>query len=245
MANNFLLETRDERIERMFRDNPGRPIELCTAVVDGIWDKRRERINSRIPSRFIDASIADLGYFEEPVLSAIDNMLAPPSKKNDKVGIILSGQAGTGKTHTMFAIMRLLAERNPELVAYSTNYTQMMQALRQEFLKDSYDDLSSMWDRVNNDSGMYDGVLFIDDVSASKQSDFEIDKLTMVLDRRMNEYMPFVITTNVLPEDFKDVFGERLASRFHGYCEIILFDESDQRLKKVEPVEILKDPEHE
>lgn len=231
MASKFQFETRDERIERMFRDNPGRSIQLCTAVVDGIWDKKRELITSRIPERFAEASITDLGYLEKEVTRAIGEIFKPPSE-NETVGIILSGPAGSGKTHTGYAIMRLLAEKNPEMVAYMTTYPQVMQALRQEFAKDAYEELGSMWDKINNNSGMYDGIVFIDDLSVSKQTDFEVDKLTMFLDRRMNEYMPFILTTNVAPENFKEVFGERLASRFTGYCEIVLFDERDKRLEE-------------
>ena len=233
MASKYQFETRDERIERMFRDNPGRSIQLCTAVVDGIWDKKRELITSRIPDRFAEASIDDLGYLAKDVTEALGAVFKPPSE-NETVGIILSGPAGSGKTHTGYAIMRLLAEQNPEMVAYSTTYPQVMQALRQEFAKDAYEELGSMWDRINNNSGLYDGVVFIDDVSVSKQTDFEIDKLTMFLDRRMNEYLPFILTTNVDPSDFKEVFGERLASRFMGYCEIVLFEERDKRLDSAE-----------
>jgi DNA replication protein DnaC len=229
MASKYQFESRDERIERMFRDNPGRSIQLCTAVVDGIWDKKRELITSKIPERFSQASLDDLGYLAKDVTQAVEAMFKSPTE-NETVGIILSGPAGSGKTHTGYAIMRLLAEKNPEMVAFMTTYPQVMHALRQEFSKDAYEELGSMWDKINNNSGMYDGVVFIDDLSVSKQTDFEVDKLTMFLDRRMNEYMPFILTTNVAPENFKEVFGERLASRFMGYCEIILFEERDKRL---------------
>ena len=229
MASLYNFEQRDDRIERMHRDNPGRPIELCTAVVDKVWEKRRELINSRIPERFEQASLSDLGYLEAEVLRALEAMFGTP-QENETVGIILAGPAGSGKTHTAYAIMRLIAEKNPEMIAYMTTYPQVMQELRQEFAHDSYGELGSMWDKLNNESGMYEGVIMIDDVSVSKQTDFELDKLTMFLDKRMNDFLPFILTTNVAPEKFKETFGERLASRFTGYCHVITFNERDHRL---------------
>jgi DNA replication protein DnaC len=91
--------------------------------------------------------------------------------------------------------------------------------------------MGSTWDKLNNDSGMYDGLLLVDDLSSQKLTDFEIDKIMMFLERRLNSYMPFLITTNVKTDDFKSVFGERLASRLFGYSTIVEFEERDKRLE--------------
>lgn len=230
MASSQKFETRDERIERMQRDNPGRPIELCVAVVDGIWDKKRELIDSRIPDRFMDASIHDLGYLEPIVVEAIHDLFESP-EKNDKVGVIFCGHAGSGKTHAAYAVVNMIKDANPEMIGYMTNYSQAINTLKSEFTaSNSSEEMGSMWDRLNNESGMYDGILIVDDVSSQKFTDFEADKLMMFLERRFNSYLPFLLTTNVKLEDFKAVFGERLASRLFGYCEIIEFEDRDKRI---------------
>ena len=231
MASIYIFETRDERIERMYKDNPGRPIELCTAVIDGIWDKRRQLNESRIPVRFKDASIMELGYVTDKILDSFKTMFDDPSK-NNKVGIIFCGPSGSGKTHAAYAVMHMINEANPEMIGYMTTYSEALSELKNEFHNGSYEDLGSVWDKLNNDSGMYDGVLLVDDVSSQKLTDFEVDKLMMFLERRFNSYMPFILTTNVKPKDFKQVFGERLASRLLGYCEIVLFEEKDVRIKE-------------
>lgn len=228
MASKYIFETRDERIERMFRDNPGRPIQLCTAVVDGIWDKKRELIDSHIPERFKDASLEDLGYLTKPILGAVQEMFEPPDK-NEQVGVIFCGPAGSGKTHAAYAVMNMLKEKNPEMIALMTTYSQAFSAIKSEFINGSFVEMGSMWDRLNNESGMYDGLLMLDDISSQKLTDFEADKLMMFLERRLNSYMPFLMTTNVKPEDFKAIFGERLASRLLGYSTVIEFEERDKR----------------
>lgn len=230
MANNYKFENRDERIERMARDNPGRPIELCTAVVDGIWDKKKELINSRIPERFANASMDDLGYLRKGIELAVQKMIESPDK-NDKVGVIFCGPSGTGKTHAAYAVIKAISDKNPEMIAFTTTYADAFSALKNEFTHDGVDELGSMWDKLCNISGMYDGVLLLDDVSAQHLTEFEIDKLLMFLERRFNSYMPFILTTNVKEEDFKKVFGERLASRLSGYCSVVEFNESDKRLE--------------
>ncbi len=229
MASKTKFETRDERIERMHEDNPGRAIELCVAVVDGIWDKRRELIESRIPERFRKASMQDLGYVGDRILDGLEEMFASP-EENDKVGMIFCGPAGSGKTHAAYAVVNLIKDANPDMIAYMTGYSQAISSLKAEFAHDNYGEMSSVWDKLNNDSGMYDGVLLVDDVSSQKLTDFELDKLMMFLEKRFNEYMPFILTTNVKPEDFKAIFGERLASRLFGYCVIVDFDEDDMRV---------------
>lgn len=228
MSSKYNFETRDQRIERMHQDNPGRSIELCVAVVDGIWDKKREAVRSKIPDRFKNADMQDLGPKEEEIIDSIDSIFASP-EDNDKVGLILTGPAGSGKTHAAYALMNLIADINPDMIAYMTGYSSAINGLKTEFASGSHDEMSSIWDRLTNESGMYDGILMVDDVSSQKLTDFELDKLMMILEKRFNEYMPFILTTNVKQEDFISVFGERLASRLYGYCEIIEFESRDMR----------------
>jgi len=235
MASNYKFESRDERIERMQRDNPGRPIELCTAVVDGLWEKRQELVNSRIPERFKDASMSDLGYLEKDVMDAIQEIFEPPSE-NNKVGVIFCGPTGSGKTHAAYAVIHMLCEKNPEIIAFMTTYAEAFSSLKNEFTHDSYDEFSSVWDKLNNNSGTYDGLLFVDDVSSQKLTEFEVDKLLQFLEKRFNSYMPFLLTTNISPENFKMVFGERLASRLLGYCEVVEFNKADKRLESTQKI---------
>lgn len=230
MASKYNFETRDQRIERMHEDNPGRSIEMCVAVVDGIWDKRRESIISKIPDRFKNANMEDLGFMQEQIIDGIDKVFSSP-EENDKIGLILVGPAGSGKTHAAYAVMNLIADVNPDMIAYMTGYSSAINGLKTEFASGTNDEMSSIWDRLTNESGMYDGILLIDDVSSQKLTDFELDKLMMVLEKRFNEYMPFIITTNVKPEDFIAIFGERLTSRLFGYCEIVEFEARDIRME--------------
>ena len=214
----------------MMRDNPGRPVELCTAVVDGIWDKKRKMNKAMIPDRFKNADVGDLGYLESLILDSVQDIFSDPSE-SEKIGIVLTGMAGCGKTHAVCAVVNKINEQNPEMFSCFISYTEAFDELRRDFSSgNNYDDVGLMWDKMTNTSGLYGGLLVIDDVSSKNLTDFEMNKLLMILDRRFNYYMPFILTTNIAPEDFKEVFGERISSRLFGYCEIFPLTD-DKRIK--------------
>jgi DNA replication protein DnaC len=129
-------------------------------------------------------------------------------------------------------VIHKLAEKNPEMIGSMITYSEAFASIRNEFLDGSYEEMGSVWDRLNNNSGTYDGVLLLDDVSAKKLTDFELDKFLMFLEKRFNYYLPFILTTNIKREDFKEVFGERIASRLIGYCNVVTFD-GDKRIEKI------------
>lgn len=231
MASKFKFETREQRILRMAKDNPGRSPEICAVVVDGIWYNKKKMFDEKIPQRFKDADMADLGYVAKPIIEGVDELLDSP-QRNDVVGLLYVGPAGSGKTYAAYATLKMLSEKNPEIVSGMFSYPQMIQNLRSEFSHDAYDDLGSTWDRVNNHSGMYDGLLFLDDLTSQKPTDFEVDKLTTLIDRRVNEFLPFIITTNVSVEDMGNILGERLTSRLLGFCKLVEFEDIDRRVNK-------------
>jgi DNA replication protein DnaC len=231
MASTYLFESRDQRIERMHKNNPGKPIELCTAGVDIIWEKKRDLIQSRIPDRFAGADMQEIGYIAKSITASLAKVFDSP-QKNNKVGVIFYGPPGCGKTHSAYAVIRFLLEKNPEMVGYMTSYPEAMSNLKNEFSNNSYDELSSTWDKLTNSSGLYKGILFLDDLNSTKLTDFELDKLMIILEKRLNSHMPFLITTNVAQEDFKATFGERIASRLLGYCELVEFEEVDKRAEE-------------
>lgn len=231
MASKFKLNTPEERAEQMRHNNPKQDQEVINQAVKEIRIDAYGKVIKMIPERFRKAELTDAGIPASDIQSAVMDIFQPAP--NGKVGIIFSGPSGCGKTYAVSATMKWIAEKDPERVAYFGFYPKVVQELRGEFSQDTWNDLGSTWDILCNESGLARGVIVLDDVGSSKPSEFELEKLFMVIDHRSNEFLPIIITTNVPSEKFEDFFGQRISSRLSGYFHIINFPPNDFREKIV------------
>ena len=73
-----------------------------------------------------------------------------------------------------------------------------------------------------------------DDLERTMQNitDFEADRMTRLLDHRINEYYPMMMTTNLDQSEFYSILGDRIASRLLGNFHIIELEGLDKRLEK-------------
>ena len=183
-----------------------------------------------IPERFIGADIPSLGYIGDGVLDALNDMFSPEEKPK---ALLLTGPAGCGKTYAMHAIVKWIADQDPEKCVFFSDYATYMQRIRKEFADDSYMEPGSWWDIVNNGDSAYPGVVMLDDVGSSKCSDFEAEKMLMLLEKRTAGYEPIIMSTNLSVNEFRNAFGDRVASRL-GYFRVIVFPDVD--LRNVRPI---------
>lgn len=229
MASKFKIKTIEDRINQMKTDNPRHNVDLISTSAWSLRIDALNKVNQMIPARFKDAEITDAGILSNDIQSAVIDMFLPYPKGN--AGIIFTGPAGCGKTHTAIATMKWIAEKDPECVAYFGLYPKIVQELRTEFSDGSYNESGSTWDKITNDSGLFGGLVVIDDIASAKPTEFELEKLFMMIDRRTNEFFPTIITTNIPFDKFEEVFGQRISSRLLGYFTIINFPDHDYRDK--------------
>lgn len=227
MASKFQIKTVDERIAQMKMDNPKHDEILIGKVAKSLREDAHNQITKMTPARFQSADLTDAGILSNDIQTAVIDMLQPAP--NGKAGIIFTGPAGCGKTHAAVATMKWIGEQDPEIVKYFGLYPRIVQELRTEFPDGSYNESGSTWDKVTNESGLFGGLVIIDDVASAKPSDFELEKFFMIIDRRTNEYFPTILTTNIPFEKFEEVFGQRISSRLLGYFTIINFPDHDFR----------------
>lgn len=229
MSSKFKIRTVEERIEQMKKDNLRHTPELIELAARALRAEASQKVGQMIPARFKDADLADAGILSNDIKSAVLDMFLPCPE--GKSGIIFTGPAGCGKTHAAIATMKWVAEQDPECVAYFGLYPKIVQELRTEFSDGSYNESGSTWDKITNESGLFGGLIVIDDVASAKPTEFELEKLFMMIDRRTNEFFPIIITTNVPFDKFEEVFGQRISSRLLGYFTIVNFPDHDFRDK--------------
>ena len=147
-------------------------------------------------------------------------------------GLLLIGPCGVGKTHLASSIMSTLI-RQKSINCLFYDFRDLLKEIQ-----DSYNPVSQT-SEMRVLSPVYDAeVLVLDELGASKPTDWVRDTITQIINKRYNDKKATVFTTNYLDEvtDAKeetltDRVGVRLRSRLHEMCKVIHIIGDDYRLK--------------
>ncbi len=144
-------------------------------------------------------------------------------------GLLLMGSVGVGKTHLAVSILKGLTERGFSCLFYEFG------SLLKE-IQDSYNantqssELSVLAPVLNVD------VLVLDELGASKPTDWVRDTMAHVINTRYNNKKLTVFTTNYADERrnereevLEDRIGTRLRSRLYEMSKTVLMDGKDYR----------------
>lgn len=143
-------------------------------------------------------------------------------------GLLIMGPVGVGKTHLAVSILKGLTERGFSPLFYEFG------ALLKE-IQDSYNsstqtsELGVLLPVLNAE------VLVLDELGASKPTDWVRDTMAHIINARYNDDRPTIFTTNYLDgrsgteETLEDRIGVRLRSRLFEMCKTINIDGNDYR----------------
>jgi DNA replication protein DnaC len=144
-------------------------------------------------------------------------------------GILFMGTVGVGKTHLSVAILRGLIERGVSCLFYEFG------SLLRE-IQGSYNSLAQI-SEMNVLSPIYEAeVLVLDELGASKPTDWARDMIMQIIGIRYNEKKLTILTTNYLDqrsspahETLEDRIGVRLRSRLYEMCQTVVIEGEDYR----------------
>lgn len=165
-----------------------------------------------IPRRFTDS---DYTILPQEIKDCVESV------KETRRGIYLWGPVGYGKTYAAYAIHKKLEE----MTVHSTFYTapEMFDLIRDDYQhKDSF-----FLDRVLANRG----VLIIDDLGAEKSSEFVSEAVYKIINKRYEEMLPTIITSNLDLGELAERVGDRISSRIAEMNDVIKLDGADRRLK--------------
>jgi DNA replication protein DnaC len=73
-------------------------------------------------------------------------------------------------------------------------------------------------------------LLVLDDLGAEKTSDFALQSLYIIIDKRYSEMRHTIITSNLSVDEIAGKVGDRIASRIAGMCRVIELKGRDRRI---------------
>jgi DNA replication protein DnaC len=203
--------------------------EEKAAENEAITDDYLKRFS--VPTRFISAKKAD---FPNKIWKEVYPM---------EDGLFLYGGSGSGKTHLAVAVIReVVSTHKPRIYFDTTNWRwrlarqipprfisipDLLLTIRSTFEKNS----ETSEERIIADNTS-DGIMLFDDLGAEKTTDWSLQTLYTIIDRRYREEQPTIITSNQDLESLSHKIGDRITSRIAGMCKVLFVSGGDRRLKK-------------
>lgn len=144
-------------------------------------------------------------------------------------GLLFMGCVGVGKTHLAVSILKGLTERGFSCLFYE--FSSLLKEIQDSYNANTQSsELGVLAPVLNAD------VLVLDELGASKPTDWVRDTMAHVINTRYNEKKFTVFTTNYLDErpndreeTLEDRIGVRVRSRLYEMCKTVSMDGKDYR----------------
>ena len=145
-------------------------------------------------------------------------------------GLLFMGTCGVGKTHLSVAILRELIEKK----GVSSLFYEFGSLLKE--IQNSYNTISQASELTVLTPAIEAEILVLDELGASKPTDWVRDTMTHVINTRHNDCKLTIFTTNYLDgrctdrdEILEDRIGVRLRSRLFEMCKTVQIEGEDYR----------------
>ncbi len=187
---------------------------------------------ARIPARYRECSLSN--YHPAPGNGSQLQAFNYAFKLVDEYpaverGLLFMGTVGVGKTHLCASILRGLMEKGIPCLFYDFG------ALLKE-IQNSYDPISGNSELKVLAPVYQTEVLVLDELGASKTTDWVRDTMMQIIGARYNERRLTLFTTNYTDErrdgaaeSLEDRLGVRLRSRLYEMCKTVVIEGEDYR----------------
>lgn len=153
-------------------------------------------------------------------------------EKVEKVGILLGGPTGTGKTTLTVQIVKALSAHHARFVW--VDFNSFMEMIRETY----QDEYKGPTVREIKEAAKFAPFLIVDDLGSPTRSgqrngglyaEDAIEAARDIFNHRLAKRLPTVVTTNLNKEMLYDQFGPRVVSRLRGLCASVLMTGGDYR----------------
>lgn len=174
-----------------------------------------------IPVRFQNVS------YKNDVIDQIKEIATKQIRQGN--GLYIYGSRGIGKTHTACAIAKNVILNGLDIRFFNTG--DLLEKLREEYSK-TQTEIEENQKSLFRDVMDFQGVLFLDDIGAEKITEWAKERLYLIINKKYEDMMPIIFTSNCNMSLLSTKVGDRITSRIMGMVEIIEKTGNDMRVTK-------------
>ena len=186
---------------------------------------------ARIPTRFQSCSLENFDAYCQSMQRAVmfSRKFVDEYPLVD-VGILYQGSCGVGKTHLAVAVLRALIRKGIPGLFY--DFRDLLKEIQDSYNPNTHSSELQILAPV-----LEAEVLVLDELGASKPTEWVHETITHIINRRYNERKITIFTTNFLDlavgtqyaEPLTDRIGVRIRSRLFEMCRQILIEGEEDR----------------
>ena len=179
---------------------------------------RQNKEIANIPEHYLSA---DMAMVESPEAKRIGMNYIKSFEKLGRIGLLLYGDVGTGKTFLAACIANALLNQG-----VSVKWLTTMQIVERScfYSESEYAEYTR--------SITAPDLLIIDDLGTEMVNAFVSSQLFLLINERLMRRKSTVISTNLTPENFLNTYSERIFSRISSSYQILKLFGDDIRLRK-------------
>ena len=146
--------------------------------------------------------------------------------KESRQGIYIHGGVGTGKTHIAYALHKESVE-TAKVLSQFWNTTELFREIRLDISRTPEEKKHIEEELMANRT-----LLILDDIGAEKISDWVLEVFYLIINRRYENMLPTIFTSNLPISELAERIGDRTVSRIVEMCKVVRVDGKDRRLNK-------------
>lgn len=151
-------------------------------------------------------------------------------EKKPVENLLLHGPVGIGKTHLCSAIANSVLDCGIDVIYLKVG--KLLDLIR--VYKFNQDAKERVQGNIYLDALFQVRLLIIDDLGTENLTEFAQEQLLTIIDERINYHLPFVISTNLSPNELDSHYELRLIDRLMGSTKVLKFTgDSVRRLLKL------------
>lgn len=194
-------------------------------------DRRRQQTYRDAPIEHVEDALVTIGVPSRYFIASVKTL---PSLTDS---LYLTGARGVGKTHLAAAVVRervldwqpYISREHPWTVP-SIRWIATPDLLLD--IRDSFRDGSDKSERDIIEEYTDCKLLVLDDLGAEKTTEWSLQTLYTIIDRRYRDEQQTIVTSNLTLNQLGDKLDDRISSRLAELCTVIELKGQDRRVKK-------------